>query len=123
MFGAVFVAAIDGKSAFITSCECMPRKNNIPIYRDVFKYKKLNHELQILKCSLIIHRKTIETYGRFEQVVVDCGKEFFLPLYIQHYLSPLRPCARAPYKQVQSMKVHLYFFVLNEQLIDKFYII
>jgi len=36
MYGVVYVAAIDGQSAFVVSCEVMPRKNNIKIYRDVY---------------------------------------------------------------------------------------
>uniref|UniRef100_A0A914VHF4 Integrase catalytic domain-containing protein n=1 Tax=Plectus sambesii TaxID=2011161 RepID=A0A914VHF4_9BILA len=102
MYGVVFVIAIDGLTAFITRAAVMPRKNNQTIYESVFA-------------------ASVTDYGLWDKVIVDKGREFFLCLFIQHYLkdfrvrpdeteSSRRPC----YAQVTSQKNNRVERVWNE---------
>ena len=67
----------------------MPCKNNLTIYEHVY-------------------RTAVEQFGMWEQVVVDCGREFFLALFIQEHLQLYRVdeagnCSkRLPYRQIRS---------------------
>ena len=68
----------------------MPVKNNITIY---------NH----------VYRAAVLQYGLWEQLVVDCGTEFFLTLFIQDHLQLYRTdpitglnSCRLPYRQIKS---------------------
>uniref|UniRef100_A0A914XIB9 Integrase core domain-containing protein n=1 Tax=Plectus sambesii TaxID=2011161 RepID=A0A914XIB9_9BILA len=70
-YGIVFVMAVDGKSAFITRASIMPRKNNITIYDQVFA-------------------ASVKDFGLWDQTIQDCGREFFLSIFIQDYLKDFR---------------------------------
>ena len=51
-------------------------------------------------------RKTVLEYGMFDQIRVDCGKEFYLYLGMQEIYRNLRNDQTiAPYRQTQSKKV------------------
>ncbi|XP_019860944.1 PREDICTED: uncharacterized protein LOC109589282 [Amphimedon queenslandica] len=67
MFGVTHVLAVDGYSGMIVSHVIMPVKNNLLIYEHIY-------------------RKSVLTYGLWEQIRVDCGREFFLTLFIQKKL-------------------------------------
>uniref|UniRef100_A0A914X297 Integrase catalytic domain-containing protein n=1 Tax=Plectus sambesii TaxID=2011161 RepID=A0A914X297_9BILA len=89
-YGIVFVMAVDGKSAFITRASIMPRKNNITIYDQVFA-------------------ASVEEFGLWDQTIQDCGREFFLSIFIQDYLKDFRvkpntERSRPPFRQVTSCK-------------------
>ncbi|CAH3033724.1 unnamed protein product [Porites lobata] len=87
-YGVTEVIAVDGYSSFITATSVMPLKNNITIYRDVF-------------------RETILRHGLFDQVRVDHGREFYLVLTVQDHLKELRNnTSRQPYIQTQSKQNH-----------------
>ena len=56
---------------------------------------------------IIIYRPVLIQYGLCDQVRVDCGKEFYLTLFIQQSLSGYRKnTLRACYKQTPSTKVN-----------------
>jgi hypothetical protein len=67
----------------------MPAKNNITIYEQIF-------------------RPAIAGFGLWDQVVVDCGTEFFLSLFIQEHLQLYRvseegaSSTRLPFRQIKS---------------------
>ena len=58
MYGITYVLARDGYSGKIIAGAVMPRKNNLIIYDKVY-------------------RSTVLTYGLWDQVRVDFGKEFY----------------------------------------------
>ncbi|XP_030589956.1 uncharacterized protein LOC115783319 isoform X2 [Archocentrus centrarchus] len=89
MFGVTHVMAIDGFSKKIVSHSTMPVKNIIIIYEDVYRPA-------LLSCGL------------WDQVRVDCGKEFYLALFIQERLAQYRyNCQRQPYIQTPSTRNHV----------------
>ncbi|XP_046855990.1 uncharacterized protein LOC124449089 [Xenia sp. Carnegie-2017] len=89
MYGCTTVLAVDGYSSMIMAAASMPVKNNVKIYRSVF-------------------RPIIEQYGVWDQVRVNCGKEFYLTLFVQQSLSAhRRNTLRIPYKQTPSTKNHM----------------
>lgn len=67
----------------------MAKKNNLIIYENVY-------------------RAAVEKFGLWEQIVVDCGREFYLSLFIQDYLQLHRvkddgsTSSRLPYRQIKS---------------------
>jgi hypothetical protein len=67
----------------------MPAKNNLSIYEHVFAH-------------------AVAKYGLWDQVVVDCGKEFYLTLFVQEHLQLYRidenaqNSTRLPYRQIRS---------------------
>uniref|UniRef100_A0A1X7V173 Integrase core domain-containing protein n=1 Tax=Amphimedon queenslandica TaxID=400682 RepID=A0A1X7V173_AMPQE len=67
LFGVTLVMARDGFSGKIISYGVMPIKNNIAIYD-------------------LIYRKALQDYGLWDQIRVDCGREFYLMLFIQEIL-------------------------------------
>ncbi|XP_026122138.1 uncharacterized protein LOC113105304 [Carassius auratus] len=88
MFGVTHVVGVDGYSNRVVGHATMPIKNNLTIYEEVF-------------------RPAILSNGMWDQVRVDCGKEFYLCLFMQEILSAYRyNTAREPYKQTPSTKNH-----------------
>ncbi|XP_039890167.1 uncharacterized protein LOC120735054 [Simochromis diagramma] len=88
MFGVTHVLAVDGFSKKIVSHSTMPIKNNLSIYEYVF-------------------RPAVITYGMWDQVRVDHGKEFYLTLFMQEMLSHNRfNQERLPYLQTSSTRNH-----------------
>jgi len=86
MYGVTHVVAIDGHSRYVTAGATMYIKNNIIIYDKVY-------------------RKSVIEFGLIDQVRVDHGREFFLMLGIQEYLSHLRTNQTIScYRQTQSKK-------------------
>ncbi|CAL8270603.1 unnamed protein product [Arctogadus glacialis] len=84
MFGVTHVMAIDGFSKKVVGHSTMPIKNNIVIYEEVY-------------------RPAVLSYGLWDQVRVDCGKEFYLALFIQEKLAEHRHnTQRQPYLQTPS---------------------
>lgn len=67
----------------------MPAKNNLIIYEHIFCH-------------------AVAEFGLFEQIVVDCGREFYLSLFIQEHLQLYRVndvgqnSTRLPYRQIRS---------------------
>ncbi|XP_032365446.1 uncharacterized protein LOC116680976 [Etheostoma spectabile] len=89
MFGVTHVLAIDGFSKKVVGHSTMPIKNNLAIYEDVF-------------------RPAVLTYGMWDQVRVDHGKEFYLTLFMQELLSSHRHNQeRRPYLQTSSTRNHV----------------
>ncbi|XP_030287100.1 uncharacterized protein LOC115590006 [Sparus aurata] len=89
MFGVTHVMAIDGYSKKIVGHSTMPIKNNIIIYDEVY-------------------RPAVLSYGIWDQVRVDCGREFFLTLYMQEKLAAYRHNKeRQPYLQTPSTRNHV----------------
>lgn len=78
----------------------MPMKNNMLIYDDLFR-------LVYVGVMVILYtRPIILEHGIWDQVRIDCGREFALMLYVQHSLSSHRYNAqRAPYLQTTSTMV------------------
>ncbi|XP_065125914.1 uncharacterized protein [Paramisgurnus dabryanus] len=88
MFGVTHVIAVDGYSFRVVGHATMPIKNNLTIYEEVF-------------------RPAVLSNGMWDQVRVDCGKEFYLCLFMQEILSPYRyNTGREPYKQTPSTSNH-----------------
>ncbi|XP_066930020.1 uncharacterized protein [Clytia hemisphaerica] len=84
MYGVTHVAAIDGHSRFVVATSTMPVKNNLTIYREIY-------------------RQTCTDYGMFHQIRVDGGKEFYLTLGMQDIYGHLRSRQDiAKYRQTQS---------------------
>ncbi|KAJ8356554.1 hypothetical protein SKAU_G00193480 [Synaphobranchus kaupii] len=71
MFGVTHVMAIDGYSSKIVGHSTMPVKNNLTIYDQVY-------------------RKVVISHGMWDQVRVDCGKEFYPTLFMQDKLGGYR---------------------------------
>ena len=89
MFGVTHVAAVDGYSNMVVGFVSMPVKNNIEIYKEMY--------------SSVLH-----TYGLWDQVRVDQGKEWILMLYVQELLAELRTNVhRAPHLQSTSKQVYI----------------
>ncbi|CAL8375253.1 unnamed protein product [Gadus morhua 'NCC'] len=89
MFGVTHVMAIDGFSKKVVGHSTMPIKNNIVIYEEVY-------------------RPAVLSYGLWDQVRVDCGKEFYLALFIQEKLAEHRHnTQRQPYLQTPSTRNHV----------------
>lgn len=56
----------------------------------------------------------ILTYGLWDQIRVDHGKEFYLMLFIQEVLAHLRRnVSRAPHMQSTSRQVYILYFIAN----------
>ena len=101
MFGVTHVLAIDGYSRRIVSFASMPIKNSIEIYKHVFRCV-----LHYYFMSSVLHRPAFISYGVWDTIRVDHGREFFLSLYVQEKLSHLRTnAARVPYLQTTSKQV------------------
>ncbi|XP_020899410.1 uncharacterized protein LOC110238104 [Exaiptasia diaphana] len=89
MYGCTTVIASDGYSNYVLAAASMPVKNNVEIYRAVL-------------------RPILLEYGLWDQVRVDCGKEFYLTLFVQETLAPHRcNTLRKPFKQTPSTKNHM----------------
>lgn len=55
---------------------------------------------------LISYRPTFESYGLWDQIRVDQGREWILSLYVQETLAHLRTdTSRAPHLQTSSKQV------------------
>ena len=77
------------RQGMVVAYSTMPVKNNVTIYSDIY----LN---------------SLETYGLWDQVVTDHGREFYLVHSAQDYLQSYRTnTSRAPYLQVTSQKVKI----------------
>ncbi|CAM4569452.1 unnamed protein product [Leuciscus chuanchicus] len=88
MFGVTHVIAVDGYSYRVVGHATMPVKNNLTIYEEVY-------------------RPAVLTNGIWDQVRVDCGKEFYLCLFMQEILAAYRyNTVREPYKETPSTKNH-----------------
>ncbi|KAL9965196.1 hypothetical protein ACROYT_G028964 [Oculina patagonica] len=88
MYGVVHVCAIDGYSGKIVSHALMAVKNNLLIYEHIY-------------------RRAVQTYGMWDQLRVDHGREFCLMLAIQDSLSEKRRNTnRLPYLQTTSKRNH-----------------
>uniref|UniRef100_A0AAV2MTB3 Integrase core domain-containing protein n=1 Tax=Knipowitschia caucasica TaxID=637954 RepID=A0AAV2MTB3_KNICA len=89
MFGVTHVMAIDGYSKKVVGYSTMPIKNNLTIYEEVYRH-------------------AVQQYGIWDQVRVDCGKEFYLSLFMQEKLAHHRHNQqRQPYVQTPSTKNHV----------------
>ncbi|KXJ27882.1 hypothetical protein AC249_AIPGENE2896 [Exaiptasia diaphana] len=88
MYGVVHVCAVDGYSGMIVSHALMPVKNNLLIYEHIY-------------------RQSILSYGMWDQLRTDHGREFALMLFIQDVLREHRTnVKRLPYIQSTSKKNH-----------------
>ena len=89
MYGVTHVIAVDGYSGFIMGLITMPQKNNLVIYDKFFK-------------------PILLSFGLWDQVRVDHGREFYLLLYVQEQLQHLRRNqGRAPHVQSVSKEVYM----------------
>ena len=95
MFGVTHIAAIDGFSNMVVGFVSMPVKNNIEIYKEMFF-------------------SVLATYGLWDQIRVDHGKEWVLMLYVQELLADLRTNVhRAPHLQSSSKQVRLSTYAMH----------
>ena len=63
----------------------------------------------LAKCVYLIFRKSVPQDGIFNQLRVDCGKEFYLSLVIQKLFRELRnDHTISHYRQTQSIKVIIF---------------
>ena len=63
----------------------------------------------LAKCVYLDFRKSMLQDGIFNQLRVDCGKEFYLSLVIQELFRELRnDHTISPYRQTQSKKVSIF---------------
>ena len=63
----------------------------------------------LARCVYLNFRKSVLEDGIFNQLRVDCGKEFYLSLVIQELFRELRnDHAISPYRQRQSKKVSIF---------------
>lgn len=63
-------------------------------------------------CIRLAYRPIVLEYGMWDQVRVDCGREFALMLYVQQSLSAHRTnTQRAPYLQTASTMVSVHVAV------------
>lgn len=61
---------------------------------------------------LHLYREMVMTYGLWDQILVDQGKEWMLLLFINEHLSHLRnDCSRPPHLQSSSKQVAMLFTV------------
>lgn len=68
-------------------------------------------------------RPAILSNGMWDQVRVDCGKEFYLCLFMQEILSAYRyNTAREPYKQTQVFIFMTHVYFLNLHLLSHIFI-
>ncbi|KAK0139801.1 hypothetical protein N1851_023290 [Merluccius polli] len=89
MFGVTHVMAIDIYSKKVVGHCTMPIKNNVTIYEEVY-------------------RPAVIRYGMWDQVRVDCGREFYLTLYVQEKMAAYRHNEnRLPYLQTPSTRNHV----------------
>ena len=52
-------------------------------------------------------RKIVTNYGLWDQLRIDCGREWYLMLFVNELLAPLRnDTARPPHLQSSSKQVH-----------------
>lgn len=110
MFGVTHVAAIDGFSRKIVGFITLPIKNPKAIYDHLFRYVLQHADVNCFRCypSAYLYSPIITTYGLWDQVRVDHGREFCLVLHVQELLAHLRTnCDREPFRQTQSTRVSL----------------
>ena len=63
----------------------------------------------LAKCVYLDFRKSMLQDGIFDQLRIDCGKEFYLSLVIQELFRELRnDHTILPYRQIQSKKVSIF---------------
>uniref|UniRef100_A0A1X7TJY3 Integrase core domain-containing protein n=1 Tax=Amphimedon queenslandica TaxID=400682 RepID=A0A1X7TJY3_AMPQE len=88
MFGLTHVCAIDGFSGRIVGFSLMPQKNNIVVYEQLYK-------------------SVINNYGLWDQIRVDCGREWYLMLFINQMFAHLRTSTtKEPHLQSSSKLNH-----------------
>ena len=91
MFGVTYVLARDGYSGKIVGSSIMSYKNN----RIIYIYQE-------------VYRQAILTYGLFDELRVDHGREFYLILFIQEKLRETRGNPDVvPYRQTPSTQNHI----------------
>ena len=67
------------------------------------------HEITCSSVNLLLSRQTICQYGMWDQLRVDQGKEWYLMLYMQEYLTEHRRNPHAsPYLQTTSTQVRFH---------------
>lgn len=109
MYGVTHVCARDGYSGKVVAFVTMPVKNNLEIYEHLFRYN-IQTVLLFFAMTQSLNRNMILTYGLWDQIRVDHGKEFYLMLFIQEVLAHLRRnVSRAPHMQSTSRQV--YYFI------------
>ena len=89
MYGVTYVLARDGYSGKIVAGTVMSYKNNLIVYDKVY-------------------REAVLTYGLWDEIRVDFGREYYLVLYVQEGLREQRGSSEiAPYKQTTSRQNHV----------------
>jgi len=84
MFGVTHVMARDGYSGMIVAYATMPVKNNLIIYKEIYRH-------------------FTASYGLWDQIRVDGGQEFNLVCHIQEYLrDQRRNTTIEPFKSTKS---------------------
>jgi hypothetical protein len=84
MFGVTHVCAIDGYSGKVVAFGSMPVKNNMEIYKRLFRL------LYIFAITSEYYRPAFITYGLWDQIHVDHGREWMFSLYLQETLQHLQ---------------------------------
>ena len=84
MYGVTHVAAVDGWSGMIVGFVTMPIKNNLVIYSNL--YRQANYAHVLLCYFATCHRPIVLSYGLWDKIRVDQGKEWILTLYVQETL-------------------------------------
>lgn len=107
-YGATHVIAIDGFSSKIVSYTTMPIKNNLTIYNEVYRFGIMF--INMYACIMYFCRPAVLSYGLWDQLRVDHGREFYLCLYIQKVLrQQYGPTNIAPFAQTPSTSVSYSF--------------
>jgi hypothetical protein len=112
-FGVVHIVARDGYSGKIVAFSTMPVKNNALIYESIYRSVHIIIMLKLiyLKCF----RGVCLTYGIWDQLWVDHGKEFYLTLYVHNQLrkfygnSQVLPSVQSPSTEVSKTIYKIYY--------------
>ena len=86
MYGVTHVAAIDGHSRFVVAGTTMPVKNNLTIYKEIYKYGM--HLFSFVKCT----RSYFLMFCPSFDALLSCfsGQVFYLYIFLM--LFPRCPC-------------------------------
>ena len=105
MYGTTHVCAIDGFSGKIIGFVSMPIKNNIIIYDKLYRYCVIV-VVVVSNHKLLCFRHIVSTYGLWDRIRVDKGKEWNLLLFINEKLAFYRTdTSKPPHLQSSSTKV------------------
>lgn len=105
LYGVTHVCAVDGFSGKIIGFVSMAVKSNEIIYDKLYRYES-TILFQPVPLNFVYYRDIVTTYGLWDQLRLDKGREWYLSLFVNESLSALRYCTRkSPHLQTTSKKV------------------